>query len=134
LWTGELVFHLCQGCANDVVVMHVRPNRLNGVEPHAMNQIEIARGDGRRMRAEMKGIGTAAAMMNHESDVEWRRLVSLLPCLTKHARLVGYREARRFADIDVGRAKTNHRGDNRVDHIARRHDQETHGTTDPLRH
>ena len=43
LWTGELVFHLCQGCANDVVVMDVRPDRLDGVEPHAMNQIEIAR-------------------------------------------------------------------------------------------
>ena len=134
LWTGELVFHLCQGCANDIVVMDVRPNRLDGVEPHAMNQIEIARGERRRMCAEMKGICSPAAVMNHESDVERLRLVGLLPCFTKHACLVGDREARRFADVHIGRAKPHHRGDNRVDHVARRHDQESHGTTNPLRY
>jgi hypothetical protein len=43
LWAGELVFHLSKGCSNDVVMMDVRPDRLDGVEPDAMNEIEIAR-------------------------------------------------------------------------------------------
>ena len=41
-WAGELVFHLCQRCSDDVVVMHVWADGLDGVEPQAVNQIEVA--------------------------------------------------------------------------------------------
>jgi hypothetical protein len=42
LGTVELLFHLCEGGSYDIVMMHVGSDRLDGVEPHAMNQIEIA--------------------------------------------------------------------------------------------
>ena len=41
LGTGELLFHLCQCCPNDVVMMHVRPDRLGRIQPHAVDQLEI---------------------------------------------------------------------------------------------
>ena len=42
LRTGELLFHLFQRCSDDVVMMHVRTDGLDRVEPQAVNQIEIA--------------------------------------------------------------------------------------------
>ena len=39
---GQLLFHLFQRCSDDVVMVHVWTDRLDGVEPHAVNQIEVA--------------------------------------------------------------------------------------------
>ena len=40
---GELLFHLGQCRPDDVVVVHVRADGLDGVEPEPVNQVEIAR-------------------------------------------------------------------------------------------
>ena len=57
LRAGELLFHLRQRRSDDVVMVHVRADRLDGVEPEAMDQIEIAGRERRRMRAEVIGVG-----------------------------------------------------------------------------
>ena len=42
LRTGELLFHLCKCRPHDVVMMNFRSDRLDGIEPDAMNQIQVA--------------------------------------------------------------------------------------------
>ena len=42
--TGELLFHLCQSRTNDIMVMDVRAHRLDGIQPDAMNEIDVGRG------------------------------------------------------------------------------------------
>ena len=37
----ELLFHLRQCRSDDVVMMHVRADGLDGIEPHTVNQIEV---------------------------------------------------------------------------------------------
>jgi hypothetical protein len=37
LRAGELLFHLCQGCSNDIVMMHMWADGLDGVEPQAVD-------------------------------------------------------------------------------------------------
>ena len=113
-------------------MVHVRSDGLDGVEPHAMNQIEIAWCEGRRMRAELIAVGAAAAVMNDEPDVERFRLLGAFPGIAQQACLVCCRERRRLADVDVGRAKAKHRRDDRVDDVARRHDEQPHRTVAPL--
>src|SRR6185295_20349185 len=61
-WAGELLFHFGERRANDVVVVNVRTDRLDGVEPYPVNQIEIDRRKRGRMRADVIGVGAAAAM------------------------------------------------------------------------
>ena len=102
---GELLFHLCQCRSDDVVMMHVRADGLDGVEPEAVNQVEIAGREGRRMRAEVIGVGAAAAVVDDEPDVERFGLVGALPGVAQQARLIVGRERRRLADVDVGRAQ-----------------------------
>ena len=70
LWSVQLLFHLRERCPDDVVMMHVRADGLGRVEPDAMNEIEIAGRERRRMRAEVIGVGAAAAVMDDEPDVE----------------------------------------------------------------
>ena len=41
--TGEFLLHLSQSRSNDVVVMNVRTDGLDGVEPEPMNEVEVAR-------------------------------------------------------------------------------------------
>jgi len=60
-------------------MVHVRPYRLDGVEPDAMNQTEVAWCERRRMRSKEVGIGAAAAVMNHEPDIKAFRLLRPLP-------------------------------------------------------
>ena len=43
LRSGKLLFHLRKRGPDDVVVVHVRPDGLDRVEPETMNQIEIGR-------------------------------------------------------------------------------------------
>ena len=52
LGTVQLLGHLCQCRSNDVVMVDVRPDRLGGVEPELMNEIEIRVGERRRVGAE----------------------------------------------------------------------------------
>ena len=105
LRTGELLFHLFQRCSDDVVVMHVRADGLDGVEPQPVNQIEIAGREGRRMRAEVVGVGAAAAVIDDEPDVERFGLVGALPGVAEQARLILGRQRRRLADVHVRRAQ-----------------------------
>ena len=44
LWTCELLFHLRQGCANNVMMMHMRADRFDSVQPDTVNQIKIVGG------------------------------------------------------------------------------------------
>ena len=92
--------------------MHVRPDGLDGVEPQAVNQIEIAGCERGRMGAEVIGVGAPAAVMDDEPDVERLGLVGPFPRFAQQARLVGGRQRRRFADVDVGRAQPDDRADN----------------------
>ncbi len=102
LGTGELLFHLCQRCSDDVVMMHVWTDRLDGVEPQAVNQVEVARCEGGRMGAEVIRIGASAPVINDESNIKGFRLVGSLPGLAQQAGLILGRERRRFADVHVG--------------------------------
>ena len=77
--TVQLLFHLRERRSNDVVMMHVRTDGLDGVEPHAVNQIEIAGRERRRMRAEVIGVGASAAVMDDEPDVERLRACRRAP-------------------------------------------------------
>ena len=63
----QLFRHLLQGRSCHVVVMNVRTDRLDGVEPHLVNQIEIARGERRVVRAEVIGLGPTAAVQDDEA-------------------------------------------------------------------
>ena len=72
------------------------------------------------MRAEVIGIGAAAAVIDDEPDVEGFGLVGALPGLAEQARLIGGRQRRRFADVHVGRAEANDRADDGVDDVAGR--------------
>ena len=85
------------------------------------------------MRAEVIGVGPAAAVMDDEPDVERVRLVGALPRLAEQARLVVGRQRRRLADVDVGRAQPQDRGDDGVEDVAGRHDEQAHRTTDAAR-
>ena len=59
----QLLFHLRERRPDDVVVVDVRADGLDGVEPHAVNEIEIGGRERRRMRAEVIGVGAAAAVV-----------------------------------------------------------------------
>jgi hypothetical protein len=87
--TGELVFHLLQRCSDDVVVMHMRTDGFDRVEPQAVNQVEVAGGERRWMRAEVVGIGAAAAVVDDEPDIEGFGLVGAFPGFTENPRLIG---------------------------------------------
>ena len=113
-------------------MVHVRPHGLDGVEPHAMNQTEVAWCQGRRMRAEKVALGAAAAVMNDEPDVEGSGLLGAFPGIAEQSGLICGRERRRLADVDVGRAKAKNRGDDGVNDVARRHDEKAHRTIAPL--
>ncbi len=101
LGTGELLFHLCQRCSDDVVMMHMWTDRLDGVEPQAVNQVEVARCEGGRMGAEVIRIGASAPVINDKSDIKGIRLVGSLPGLAQQAGLLLGREGRRFAYVHV---------------------------------
>ena len=53
----KFLFHLSKCRTNDVVMMNVRTDSFDRVEPHAMNQIEITGRKGRRVSAKMVCIG-----------------------------------------------------------------------------
>ena len=99
---GKLFFHLCQCRSHDIVMVHVRSHGLGGVEPHAMNQTEVAWCQGRRMRTEQVALGAAAAVMNDEPHVERHRLLGAFPGIAEQSCLVCCGERRRLADVDVG--------------------------------
>ena len=129
---GELLFHLCKRCSDDVVMMHVRTDGLDGVEPQAVNQIEVAGCEGWRMGAEVIRVGASAPVIDDESNVKGFGLVGSLPRLAQQAGLILGRERRRFAHVHVGRAKTNDGADDRVDDVAGGDDEQAHRTTDAL--
>ena len=60
-------------------MVDVRADGLDGVEPDAVNQIEIAGRERRRVRAEVIGVGAAAAVIDDETDVERLGLVRRAP-------------------------------------------------------
>ena len=45
LWSVQLLFHLDECCPDDIVMMDMRSDGLGRVEPDAMDEIEIARGE-----------------------------------------------------------------------------------------
>ena len=131
-WAGELLFHLCERRANDVVVVDVRPDRLDGVEPHPVNQIEIDGRERGRMRADVIGVGAAAAMRDDEAGGPRFGLVGALPRLAEQARLVGARQRGRLADVDLGRLQLQHRRGDGVHDVARHHDDRADRVAEPL--
>ena len=84
------------------------------------------------MRAQMIGIGASAAVIDHEPNVERLGLVRALPRFAQQARLIVGRQRRRFADVHVGGAQPQDGGDDRVDDVVRRHDEQAHRTAVPL--
>jgi hypothetical protein len=87
--TTKLLFHLLQRCSDDVVVMHVWTDGLDGVEPQAVYQVEVAGCKRRWVGAKVVGVGAAASVIDHEPDVERFRFVGTLPRFSKETRLVG---------------------------------------------
>ena len=71
-------------------------------------------------------------MIDDEANVERFGLVGALPGLAEQAGLIRGRERGRFAHVDVRRAQTDDRADDRVDDVAGRDDQQAHGTADAL--
>ena len=132
LRTGELLIHLLQRCSDDVVVVHVRADALDRVEPQPVNQIEIAGSQGWRMRAQVVGVGAAAAVIDDQPHVERLGLVGALPGVAEQAGLILGGQRRRLADVDVRRAQADHAADDGVDDVAGRDDQQADGTADPL--
>ena len=88
LGTGELLFHLFQRCSDDIVMMHVWTDGLDGVEPQPVNQVEVARCKGRRMGTEVIGVGPATPVIDDESNIERFRLVGPLPGIAQQAGLI----------------------------------------------
>ena len=101
LRAGELVFHLREGRPDDVVVVHVRTDRLDHVEPHAMNQIEVAGRERGRMRADVIGVVAAAVVVDDEPNVERVWLLGALPGFAEQPRLIVGGEQRRLADVQL---------------------------------
>ena len=83
LGTVELLFHLFQRCSDDVVVMHVGTDALHGVEPQAVNQVEVARSERRWVGAEVIRVGPSAAVIHDQPHVEGLGLVGALPGLAE---------------------------------------------------
>ena len=83
----ELFGHLRQCCSHYVVVMNVRPDRLDGIEPHLVDEIEIARRQFGVVGAEMKGVGAAAAVVDDEPHAVEVAGVAALPRFAQQARL-----------------------------------------------
>ena len=108
LLVGELFFHLRQCCSDYVVMVNLRPDRLDGVEPDAMNQFEIAGTERRRVCAEVIRVGAAAVVIDDETDGERLGFLRRLPRLTHQPRLIGGRQRGGFADVDLRRLQPNH--------------------------
>src|SRR5436190_3258115 len=56
----QLFFHLRQCRSDYVVVMNLRADGLDGVEPEAMDQFEIGRTESGRVRPKVIRVGSAA--------------------------------------------------------------------------
>ena len=128
----QLLFHLRQRRPDDVVMVDVRSDGLRGVEPDAMDEIEIAGRERRRVRAEMIGVGPSAAVMDDEPDVERFGLRGLLPGLAEQPRLFVGRERGRLADVHVRRSQPQDRRDDGVEDVVRRDDEQAHRAIVPL--
>ena len=128
----QLLFHLSEGCSDDIVVVHVWADGLGRLEPDAMNEVEIAGRERRRMGAEMIGVGAAAAMMDDESDVERLGRSGLLPGVAEQSGLLVCRERRRLADVHVRRSKPQNRRDDGGEDVMSRDHEETHRAIVPL--
>ena len=126
LWSVQLLFHLRERCSDDIVMVDVRADGPRRVQPHAMNEIEIAGRERRRMRAEMIRVGTAAAVMDDEPDVERLGGRGLLPGVAEEARLFVRRERRRLADVHVRRSQAENRGDDGAEDVLRGDDEQSH--------
>jgi len=72
---------LSEGCADDIVMMHVRADGFRGIEPETMEQIDIGWREGRRMRTQIVGIRASTVVMNDEPDLEVGRFGAALPRL-----------------------------------------------------
>ena len=125
--TVELLSHGRQGCSDDVVVMHVGPERLDGLEPHHVNEIEVFRVEGRRVGAEVVDVGAAARVVDDETDVERTALRRALVGVPEQARLRFGGDRAGLADEDFGRLEPEHRRNDGVEHVVRGHDEEPHG-------
>jgi hypothetical protein len=97
------LFHFRERRANDVVVVNVRPDRLDGVEPHPVNEIEIDRRERRRMRADVIRVRAPAAVRDDEAGGERLGLLDPLPRLAEQTRLIEARERGRLAHEHLGR-------------------------------
>ena len=89
-----------------------------------MDEIEVAGAERRRMRAQVIGVGATAVVIDDEPDVEAFGLHGLFPRFANQPGLVGRRQRRRFADEDVRRLEPDRGGDDRVEHVVRRHDHQ----------
>src|SRR5207253_1191302 len=64
----QVFFHKFEGRSHDVVMMNVRPDGPDGVEPERMNELQVLGRERRRVRAQVVARGAAAAVMDDEPD------------------------------------------------------------------
>ena len=132
LRAGELLFHLRERRPDYVMVVHVRTDCLDGIEPHAVDQVEVARRERRRMRTNVVRVVAAAVMVDDEPNVEPFGLLGALPRVAEQARLVVGGEQRRLADVQLRAAETGDGRDQSVEDALSRDDQQVHRAVIPL--
>src|SRR5215471_8016785 len=62
---GKFLFHLFQSRSYNIMMMDVRPDSLDGIEPHAVDKIEIAWHESRWMGSEVESIGPATSVTDN---------------------------------------------------------------------
>ena len=128
----QLLFHLRERRPDDVVMMDMWSDGFGRIEPDAVDEIEIARRERRRVGAEMIGVGPSAAVVDDEPDVERFGPGGLLPRVAEQSRLFVCRERGRLADVHVGRPQAQNRRDDGAEDVVGGDHEETHRAIVPL--
>ena len=130
----QLLFHMRQRGAHDVVVVHVRTDGPDDVEPEPVNVFEVFGRERGRVRAEVIGGGAAARVMDDQPDVDGRRLASRAPRLRRAAapdrRPTAFPIRRRESPPTSSRSAVSI---DRVEDVHAGHDQQPHGAPFALR-
>src|SRR5688572_8043803 len=106
------------------MMVNMWPYCLDGVKPHAVNEIEIARHESGRVCSEVERICPAAAMADNEPKFRFRRLVGALPCVAEQTRLIGCRKGVGFSNVNLRRVELERGPNDSIEHVLRRHNKQ----------
>ena len=126
------MIHLRQGRTHDVVMMHMGPDGFCRIEPQAVNQLEIAGRERRRMRAEVVDVGAAAVVVDDEANVQAFRLFGALPGFAEQVGLLVGRQRHRFSDVNLRRLQPQNGRDGGIEDVVGGNNQQTNRAVVPL--